>query len=52
MNIAAVRKNKKILLELYREVGNVVHQYVTSLEKGYDAFLVLEVASDNEEENT
>jgi hypothetical protein len=52
MNIAAVRKNKKIRIESYREVGDVVHQYVTSLEKGYDDFLVSEVASDEEEEST
>jgi hypothetical protein len=37
---------------LYREVGGVVHQYITSLEKGYDNFLVLEVASDKEGEST
>jgi hypothetical protein len=34
------------------EVGNAVHKYITSVEKGYNDLLVLEVASDKEEEST
>jgi hypothetical protein len=48
MNIASIREIKKNGLDSYREVGNVVHHYITSLQKVYDDFLVLEVASDEE----
>jgi hypothetical protein len=46
MNIARVREKKKNQLDSYREVGKVVHHYITSLEKGYNDFLNSEVASD------
>jgi hypothetical protein len=52
MNIASIRENKKNRLDSYTEVGDVVHHYTTSLQKGYDDFLVSEVASDEEEEST
>jgi hypothetical protein len=52
MNIAAVGKKKKKWLDLNREVGNVVHQYIMSFEKGYGNFLVLEDASDKEAEES
>jgi hypothetical protein len=52
MNIASIRENKKNRMDSYRVVGDVVHHYITSLQKGYEAFLVSQVASDEEEEST